>query len=325
MRLVLVSRQTDNKMKRRRVISPIAVNFQPARRCWPSIDAPGRTLSSASLSHPSPFSSPHVTLPPPLIISFSSLSPLFAPFPPFVRRPCKRRTRVSKRRKLSDRGDGVGGASLVAKRAPDETGINGGRKSRRLSGRNGRKPTASYSAARSASGGDDDDDDGGGDGGSDDFDNDDGGGDDDDDEDAEIGDGDDDDEEDDEDEDEDEDNDDDDGKKSKEKEKDGVEKGEGGEGMEDDDTPLTPASALRRVFGHEAFREGQEWGVERAMSGLPSLLVLATGTGKSLAYQLPALLLPGITVSHSIPVDHTVWKCKGRLDIVLLYGQTSDS
>ncbi|CAN0411280.1 unnamed protein product, partial [Scytosiphon promiscuus] len=54
--------------------------------------------------------------------------------------------------------------------------------------------------------------------------------------------------------------------------------------------------ALRRVFGHEGFREGQEWGVDRAIRGLPTLLVLATGTGKSLTYQLPALLLPGITV-----------------------------
>ncbi|CAN0081354.1 unnamed protein product, partial [Scytosiphon promiscuus] len=50
------------------------------------------------------------------------------------------------------------------------------------------------------------------------------------------------------------------------------------------------------VFGHEGFREGQEWGVDRAIRGLPTLLVLATGTGKSLTYQLPALLLPGITV-----------------------------
>lgn len=70
----------------------------------------------------------------------------------------------------------------------------------------------------------------------------------------------------------------------------------GGEGGSAPDLPLTPATALRRVFGHKAFREGQEWGVNRAMKGLPSLLVLATGTGKSLTYQLPALLLPGITV-----------------------------
>lgn len=67
----------------------------------------------------------------------------------------------------------------------------------------------------------------------------------------------------------------------------------------DEKGSLTPASALRRVFGHKEFRDGQEWGIERALAGLPSLLVLATGTGKSLTYQLPALLLPGLTVSRA--------------------------
>lgn len=71
---------------------------------------------------------------------------------------------------------------------------------------------------------------------------------------------------------------------------------EGGKGEEGGGASLTPASALRKVFGHKSFREGQEWGIKRALAGLPTLLVLATGTGKSLAYQLPALLLPGITV-----------------------------
>ncbi|CAN0025255.1 unnamed protein product, partial [Choristocarpus tenellus] len=71
-----------------------------------------------------------------------------------------------------------------------------------------------------------------------------------------------------------------------------VEEEEGGEG-----DALTPLGALRHVFGHKSFREGQEWVIQRALSGFPSLLVLATGSGKSLGYQLPALLLPGITVS----------------------------
>ena len=62
------------------------------------------------------------------------------------------------------------------------------------------------------------------------------------------------------------------------------------------DRSLTPATALKRVFGHETFREGQKWGIDRALKGKRTLLVLATGTGKSLVYQLPALLLPGITV-----------------------------
>lgn len=62
------------------------------------------------------------------------------------------------------------------------------------------------------------------------------------------------------------------------------------------DCPLTPTSALQKVFGHKTFRDGQLWGIDRTLEGKRSLLVLATGTGKSLVYQIPALLLPGITV-----------------------------
>ncbi|CAN0035225.1 unnamed protein product [Discosporangium mesarthrocarpum] len=68
-----------------------------------------------------------------------------------------------------------------------------------------------------------------------------------------------------------------------------------GPGREEADR-LSPLGVLRGVFGHQSFREGQEWVINRALGGLPSLLVLATGSGKSLGYQLPALLLPGITV-----------------------------
>eukprot|EP00092_Neocalanus_flemingeri_P040667 GFUD01044278.1.p1 GENE.GFUD01044278.1~~GFUD01044278.1.p1 ORF type:complete len:1538 (+),score=567.86 GFUD01044278.1:263-4615(+) len=48
-------------------------------------------------------------------------------------------------------------------------------------------------------------------------------------------------------------------------------------------------SALAR-FGYEQFREGQEEAIMRILAGQSSLILLATGTGKSLIYQLPALL-----------------------------------
>ncbi len=57
-----------------------------------------------------------------------------------------------------------------------------------------------------------------------------------------------------------------------------------------------PSKILKEVFGHSSFRVGQEWAIHRVLNGQSTLLVLATGSGKSLAYQLPALLLPGITV-----------------------------
>lgn len=59
---------------------------------------------------------------------------------------------------------------------------------------------------------------------------------------------------------------------------------------------LTPHQALHQYFGFDQFREGQEAAVQRVLNGLHTLLVMPTGSGKSLTYQLPALLLPGLTL-----------------------------
>ena len=56
------------------------------------------------------------------------------------------------------------------------------------------------------------------------------------------------------------------------------------------------SAALRRHFGHEAFRTGQEEIVRAVLAGDDVLVVMPTGSGKSLGYQLPALLLPGLTL-----------------------------
>ena len=53
--------------------------------------------------------------------------------------------------------------------------------------------------------------------------------------------------------------------------------------------------ALRRYFGYESFRPGQERMVSAILSGRDSLGVMPTGAGKSICYQIPALVLPGIT------------------------------
>jgi ATP-dependent DNA helicase RecQ len=55
-------------------------------------------------------------------------------------------------------------------------------------------------------------------------------------------------------------------------------------------------AALREKFGFEAFQPGQEEVVTRVVSGQDTLAILATGAGKSLTYQLSALLLEGTTV-----------------------------
>ena len=53
---------------------------------------------------------------------------------------------------------------------------------------------------------------------------------------------------------------------------------------------------LRSRFGYPAFRPGQERAVEAVLQGRDTLVILPTGGGKSLCYQVPALMLPGLTV-----------------------------
>jgi ATP-dependent DNA helicase RecQ len=55
-------------------------------------------------------------------------------------------------------------------------------------------------------------------------------------------------------------------------------------------------TVLRERFGHADFREGQWPPIDALLDGTDALVVMPTGSGKSLIYQLPALLLPGLTV-----------------------------
>lgn len=55
-------------------------------------------------------------------------------------------------------------------------------------------------------------------------------------------------------------------------------------------------ATLERYFGFSAFRAGQREVVDAILDGRPVVAVMPTGAGKSLCYQLPALLLDGVTV-----------------------------
>lgn len=53
---------------------------------------------------------------------------------------------------------------------------------------------------------------------------------------------------------------------------------------------------LRETFGHEEFRPGQEEVIDALTAGQHVLAVMPTGSGKSLCYQIPALLRDGLTL-----------------------------
>ena len=79
----------------------------------------------------------------------------------------------------------------------------------------------------------------------------------------------------------------------------------------DEDTGHTPPSvpdassaptlddarrALRDCFGYEDFRLGQKSVIEAILAGRDALAVMPTGAGKSLCYQIPSIVLPGVAI-----------------------------
>ena len=57
--------------------------------------------------------------------------------------------------------------------------------------------------------------------------------------------------------------------------------------------PVTPQDVLRRVFGYGGFRGQQEAIIAHTIDGGDSLVLMPTGAGKSLCYQIPALVRTG--------------------------------
>ena len=59
---------------------------------------------------------------------------------------------------------------------------------------------------------------------------------------------------------------------------------------------LEARRVLREVFGFEDFRPGQEAAIETLLARRNALMVMPTGSGKSLCFQIPALVMRGLTV-----------------------------
>lgn len=59
---------------------------------------------------------------------------------------------------------------------------------------------------------------------------------------------------------------------------------------------MTKQEVLKKYFGYDSFRPGQEILIDAILQGRDALGIMPTGAGKSLCYQVPALMLPGITL-----------------------------
>ena len=91
---------------------------------------------------------------------------------------------------------------------------------------------------------------------------------------------------------------------------------------------FTKESVLKDVYGFDSFRYNQEKIIDEIMNGNDILSIMPTGSGKSLCYQIPAMLLEGTTIVISPLIslmDDQILKLKSNgVDCTLINSTLSD-